>query len=498
MAQIGSGIGIGGESGAASLAAANPPLSATARADLLARLAALLGPRGLLADPADMARYAEDWRKLYRGAPLAVLRPDSAETLAACVRLLAEAGVGIVPQGGNTGMVGGAAPHEGGREVVVSLERLNRLRARDPVDLTLTVEAGMTLKAAQELAAEMGAFLPLSIASEGTATIGGVLSTNAGGNLTVRFGNAREQALGLEVVLASGEVWNGLRRLRKDNTGYALRHLFIGAEGTLGIITAAVLRLVPALQSRAVAMVKLPSAEAALALFGRIQRFDPTLLLAYEYMARHGLELVLAHIPGAEMPFALGDHHALIELATSRPGAGLDALLEDLLGEALEAGEILDAALARSEGQAQRLWRLREEHAEAQRLAGVAIRNDVSVPVSAVPTFLREAEAACRALIPGIRVVAFGHMGDGNIHFNLRPPEGMAPADFLARDHEVMGAVNAVVRRLEGSFSAEHGVGRLKTYLMEEWRGGPELATMRAIKRALDPRGIMNPGKVLP
>jgi FAD/FMN-containing dehydrogenase len=468
------------------------------RAALLERLAALLGPRGLITDPGDMARYAEDWRKLYRGAPLAVLRPDSAETLAAAVRLLGEAGVGIVPQGGNTGMVGGAAPHEGEREVVVSLERLNRLRERDPVDLTLTVEAGMTLKAAQEAAAEIDAFLPLSIASEGSATIGGVLSTNAGGNLTVRFGNARELALGLEVVLPSGEIWHGLRRLRKDNTGYALRHLFIGAEGTLGIITAAVLRLVPAFKSRAVGFVSLPSAEAALALFGRIQRFDPTLLLAYEYMARHGLELVLAHIPGTEMPIPLGEHHALIELASTRPDVRLEDLLGDLLGAALEAGEVLEATLATSQAQAARLWRLREEHAEAQRLAGVAIRNDVSVPVSAVPAFLEEAAAACRALIPGIRVVAFGHMGDGNIHFNLRPPEGMAPAAFLAHDREVMEAVNAVVRRLGGSFSAEHGVGRLKTYLMESWRGGAELAAMRAIKAALDPRGIMNPGKVLP
>lgn len=472
--------------------------AAAERAALLERLAALLGPRGLITDPADMARYAEDWRRLYRGAPLAVLRPDSAETLSAAVRLLGEAGVGIVPQGGNTGMVGGAAPHEGGREVVVSLERLNRLRARDAVDLTLTVEAGMTLKAAQEAAAEIGAFLPLSIASEGTATIGGVLSTNAGGNLTVRFGNARELALGLEVVLPSGEIWHGLRRLRKDNTGYALRHLFIGAEGTLGIITAAVLRLVPAFRSRAVAFASLPSAEAALTLFGRIQRFDPTLLLAYEYMARHGLELVLAHIPGTEMPVPPAEHHVLIELASARPEAGLEALLEDLLGEALEAGEILGATLARSEAQAARLWRLREEHAEAQRLAGVAVRNDVSVPVSAVPAFLEQATAACRALMPGIRVVAFGHMGDGNIHFNLRPPEGMAAEAFLARDREIMEAVNAVVWRLGGSFSAEHGVGRLKTYLMESWRGGAELGTMRAIKAALDPRGIMNPGKVLP
>ncbi len=468
-------------------------------APLLDGLRAALGPAAVLTDPADTAAYVRDWRGLYQGATPAVIRPADAAGVAETVRRCVAAGVAMVPQGGNTSMVGGATPDATGQQIVLSLARLNRVRAVDPRDLTMTVEAGVTLKAAQEAAAAAGCLLGLSISSEGSAQIGGVLATNAGGNNTVRFGNARDLVLGLEVVLPDGALWNGLRRLRKDNTGYALRQLLVGAEGTLGIITAAVLKLAPRPREVAVALCAAASVEAALALFGRFQAHDPGAVMAFEYMSGTGMGFVLRHIPGAVLPLAApADHYVLVELASPRADAGLRAGMELVLEAALEAGEITDAALAESEAQRAAIWKLREEHSEAQKREGASVKNDVSVPVSAVPAFIAEATAACAALIPGVRAVPFGHMGDGNIHFNLEQPEGADGAAFLARDHEIMDAVNAVVRRFDGSFSAEHGVGRLKPYMMPDWRGGPELAAMRAIKAALDPLGLMNPGKVLP
>ncbi len=469
------------------------------QASLLGALHAIVGARGLLTEASDIAPYLRDWRNLYEGRAAAVVRPASTDEVAAVVRLCAERGVGIVPQGGNTSMVGGATPDDSGQQIVLTLSRMARVRALDPVDMTLTAEAGLPWQRAQEAAAEAGCLLPLSISSEGTAQVGGILATNAGGNNTVRYGNARELVLGIEAVLADGQVFEGLRRLRKDNTGYALRQLLVGSEGTLGVITAAVLRLVPRPRDIAVALCAVPSAEAALALFTRVQRADPAALSAFEYMSGMGMALVLRHVPGTSLPLARpAQHYALVELATPRPGAVLQEALERLLAEALEADEVEDAALAASEAQRQAIWKLREEHAEAQRRGGASVKNDVSVPVSAVPALIREASAVCEALIPGVRPVPFGHMGDGNIHMNLQQPEGADGAAFLARGHEIMDAVNAVVRRLDGSFSAEHGVGRLKPYLMPTWRGGAELDAMRRIKQALDPRGIMNPGKVLP
>ena len=466
-------------------------------ASLLAELHPLLGPRGLLSDGADLAAAGQDWRRLYDQAPLAVLRPGSTEELAAAVRLCVRHGVAMVPQGGNTSMVGGGVPSAPG-QVVVSLARLNRVRAIDPVDMTLTVEAGVTLKAAQDAAAAAGCLLPLSISSEGTAQVGGVLATNAGGNNTVRHGNARDLVLGLEAVLPDGAVWNGLRRLRKDNTGYCLRQLLVGSEGTLGIITAAVLKLSPAVRQREVALCATPSTEAALALFARFQRHDPAALLAFEYMGGAGMELVVRHIPGAALPIAPAPHYALVELATPRDGNDLRGALETVLEAAMADGTVTDAAIAASDAQRAGLWKLREEHAEAQKREGASVKNDVSVPVSRVPEMLRRGEAAVAALVPGVRCVAFGHIGDGNIHFNFEQPEGGDGAAFLARDHEIMDAVGAVVRELDGSFSAEHGVGQLKPYMMPGWRGGAELDAMRRIKAALDPAGLMNPGKMLP
>lgn len=472
-------------------------------AALIAEFRAILGPLGLLAEAGDIAPHLVDWRGLYQGTAMAVLRPASTEEVSACVKLCAARGIAIVPQGGNTSMVGGATPEARPRQVVLSLARMNRVREVDTADMTMTVEAGLILTRAQQVAAEHGVLFPLSLGAEGTAMIGGLLSTNAGGNTTVRYGNARELMLGLEVVLPDGGVIHGLRRLRKDNTGYALRHLFVGAEGTLGIITAAVLRLFPAARETATALCAVPSEAAALALFRRFRAADEGAVRAFEYMSGIGMGMVMRTIEGTNLPLAgPADHYVLVDLFASRGAkdgvAGLRDLMESVLEAAMEAGEVTDAALSESEAQRAAIWRLREEHPEAQKRAGASVKNDVSVPVSAVPELIRRASEACRALIPGSRPVPFGHLGDGNIHMNLAQPEGMAAADFLARSHDIMDVVNAVVRDLGGSFSAEHGIGRLKTDMMEEWRGGAELAAMRRIKAALDPQGIMNPGKLLP
>ncbi len=475
------------------------PDTALPAATLLDAIRAIVGDRGILTDTSDTAPYAEDWRRLYQGRTNAVIRPGTTEEVAAVVRLCAQAGTPVVPQGGNTSMVGGAVPNADGSELILSTVRLNRIRDLDPADMTLTIEAGVTLKAAQLAAAEHGCLLPLSISSEGTAQIGGVLAVNAGGNNTVRYGNARDLVLGLEVVLPDGAVWNGLRRLRKDNTGYCLRQLFVGSEGTLGIITAAVLKLAPQPKEVAVALCGVASPDAALTLFTRFQAHDAASISAFELMSGLGMSFVLKHIPGATMPLeTLAPFYVLVELASPRLDAGLRDMLEQILEQALEDGIVQDAAIPESDAQRAAIWRLREEHSEAQKREGASVKNDVSVPVSKVPAFIRDATAACEALLPGVRVVPFGHIGDGNIHFNLEQPVGSDVAWFLRQDHSIMDAVNAVVREYDGSFSAEHGIGKLKPYMMPDWRGGTELAVMQRIKAAIDPAGIMNPGKVLP
>jgi FAD/FMN-containing dehydrogenase len=478
------------------------PDTAVARlvtASLLEAIRAVVGDRGLLTDPSATSAASEDWRRLYKGKTSAVVRPADTQEVAAVVRLCAEAGVPIVTQGGNTSMVGGAVPAEDSSELVLSTARLNRVRDLDPVDMTMTIEAGVTLKAAQLAAAERGCLLPLSISSEGTAQIGGVLAVNAGGNNTVRYGNARDLVLGLEAVLPDGTIWNGLRRLRKDNTGYCLRQLFVGSEGTLGIITAAVLKLVPQPKEIAVAFCAVATAADALELFARFQAHDVASINAFELMSGLGTSFVLQHIPNAVLPLeSPAPFYVLVELATPRPNAGLRSSLEHVLEGALSDGIVVDAVIAESESQRAAIWRLREEHSEAQKREGASVKNDVSVPVSKVAAFIEEATAACASLMPGIRAVPFGHIGDGNIHFNLEQPVDADPAWFLAQDHAIMDRVNEVVRKYDGSFSAEHGIGKLKPYMMPDWRGGAELALMRRIKDAIDPQGLMNPGKVLP
>jgi len=468
-------------------------------AGLIGRLRQRLGPGGILTDPVDTDPYCEDWRRLYHGRTPAVLRPASTAEVADAVRLCAATGAAIVPQGGNTSMVGGAAVSEDGAQIILSLSRMHRVRGIDPVDMTMEIEAGVTLRAAQLAAEEADCLLPLSISSEGSAQIGGVLATNAGGNNTLRYGNARDLVLGLEVVLPDGEVWNGLRRLHKDNTGYCLRQLFVGSEGTLGIITAAVLKLFPRPREVAVALCAVASPEAALRLLQSCQQHDPAAIQAFEYMSGAGMALVERFIPDAKPPLAApAAHYVLLELATPRQGADLRGGLEELLGAAMEQGTVTDAVIAESGAQRAAIWKLREEHSEAQKRAGASVKNDIAVPVSRVPELIRRAAAVCERLVPGIRCVPFGHLGDGNIHFNLVQPEGADGDAFLARDHQLMDVVNEVVRDLDGSFSAEHGIGRLKPYMMPEWRGGAELELMRRIKAALDPAGLFNPGKLLP
>jgi FAD/FMN-containing dehydrogenase len=463
--------------------------------EALARLKDAAGADGWTDDPDRIAPRLTEWRDRWTGATPLLLLPRDAAQVARLVAICAERRVAITVQGGGTGLVGGQIPQG---EVLLSTERLRTLQVMASDDAVIA-GAGVKLAEVQAAAREAGRFFPLSLASEGSATVGGLVSTNAGGTAVLRYGNARELVLGVEAVMPDGQVLDGLRALHKDNTGYALRHLLVGAEGTLGIITAAVLRLVPRPRDVAVALCAVTSLDAALALFTRLQRADPAALSAFEYMSGMGMNLVLRHIPGVSLPLGgPAEHYVLVELATPRAEAGLGEALETVLADALEADEIADAVVASSEAQRRAMWKLREEHAEAQKREGASVKNDVSVPVSAVPELIRRASAACERLIPGVRPVPFGHMGDGNIHMNLEQPEGAESRAFLARSDEIMGAVNEVVRALGGSFSAEHGVGRLKPGLMPLWRGGAELDAMRRIKRALDPAGIMNPGKVLP
>jgi FAD/FMN-containing dehydrogenase len=462
---------------------------------LIETLAARLGAAAVLTEAGDMAGHLVEARGLYTGEALAVVRPRDRDEVAFVLRECASAGVPVVPQGGNTGLVGGGVPYGG---IVLSLGRLDRIREVDPVNATITVEAGCILKSVQDAADSAGYLFPLSLASEGSCRIGGNLATNAGGTAVLRYGNMRELTLGLEVVLADGRIWNGLKGLRKDNTGYDLKDLFIGSEGTLGIITAAVLKLFPKPQARVTAFIGCASAGDALKLFERLRGAAGDQLTAFEYMPPFGLDIVLKHSPGAVRPLA-GSHaaYALIELSTPERDADLQGRLEAILGEAFEEGLVEDAAIGASEAQAQGLWQLRERLSEVQRLEGGSIKHDVAVPVSRVAEFIDEATVACEAEMPGLRVCAFGHFGDGNIHFNLSQPVGMDKAAFLAHWERFNRIVHDIVHRMNGSISAEHGIGLIKRDELTLYKDEVALDLMRSVKRALDPRNILNPGKVV-
>ena len=454
--------------------------------------------RHVLTAAADMAPYLSDWRGRYQGAARAVVRPASTQELAAVVRLCVAAGVPIVPQGGNTGLCGGATPAEDGRAIIISLGRMNRIRAVDVDNNTITVEAGCTLAALQEAAVSAERLFPLSLAAEGSCLVGGNLSTNAGGVQVLRYGNMRELTLGLEVVLADGRVWDGLRGLRKDNTGYDLKQLFIGAEGTLGIITAAVLKLFPAIRQRATAWLAVPDPAAAIRLLGLMRSLCSDRITAFEIIGRSALDLVLRHIPGARTPFSGdGDWSVLVELSDSSATVDLAAELEAVLEQAFAQDLVDDAVLASSLAQAQALWSLRENISEAQRIEGISIKHDIAVPVSRIPEFLERARVILQNAWPDVRIVAFGHIGDGNLHYNLSKPGELENEDFIARTPELNRLVHDLVNELGGSISAEHGLGQLKRDELVRYKSGVEMDMMKAIKQALDPDGLMNPGKVL-
>ena len=463
--------------------------------ELIARFAAIVGERYAVTDPAEIAPYLSEERGLYHGRSPLVLRPGSVAEVSAILKLANETKTPIVPQGGNTGLVGGQTPHQG--EILMSLRRLDRIREVDPTSNTMTCEAGVVLIKAQEAAAAAGRLFPLSLGAEGSCTIGGNLSTNAGGTGALAYGVARELVLGLEVVLADGRILNNLRKLKKDNTGYDLRHIFIGAEGTLGIITAAVLKLFPRPRAVETAFVGVPSPHAALALLNLAEERAGGTVTSFELIPRIALEFAVKHAPMCRDPLA-GAHawYVLLELS-SQARDGLRAQMEEILSAGVERTLVEDATIAASLEQSNAFWLLRHHIADTQKYEGGSIKHDVSVPVNAVPDFITEATAAVEAMIPGCRPVPFGHLGDGNIHYNVSQPIGADRASFVARWDEVNDAVFAVVAKLGGSISAEHGIGVMKRELLPGVKDPVAFELMRSFKRLLDPSGILNPGKVL-
>jgi FAD/FMN-containing dehydrogenase len=465
--------------------------------ELLAHLRSLVGPSGYLDQPADIEPYLVDHRKLYHGATSLVLRPDSTDQVSRILAACNEAGVGVVPFGGNTSYCGGTVPDEDGSEIVLSLARLKRVRTIDAVNNTMIVEAGCVLAEVQKAAEGVDRLFPLSLGSEGSCQIGGNLSTNAGGTAVLHYGMTRDLVLGLEVVLADGCVLDGLKGLRKDNTGYDLKHLFMGAEGTLGVITAASLKLFPRPVSVATALIAVPTPQAAVELLGRLRSATGS-LTTFELMPRIGLELTLKHINGVSDPFdAPSPWYVLAEATSPRADDPLESIMEAALGDAMEAGLLTDAVIAQSEAQRQMFWRIRETIPEAQRQEGGSIKHDVSVMISRLPAFMDEGAAIVKRLAPTARLVAYGHLGDGNLHFNVQAPIGVDTKAFLASAPAINEAIHDLIAEYRGSISAEHGIGRLKREELEHYKSSAELEVMRAIKQALDPNGIMNPGKVL-
>ncbi len=461
--------------------------------DLLNQFAAIVGEKNVIRDAHEMAGYMKEWRDIWVGKSPLVLRPASTEEVSRILKLASETGTAIVPQSGNTGLVGGQIPHDNGQELLLSLDRMTKILDVDAADNTMTVQAGATLKSVQTAADEAGRLFPLSLASEGSCRIGGNLSTNAGGLNVLAYGSARDLCLGLEVVLPDGRIWNGLRRLRKDNTGYDLKNLFIGAEGTLGVITAAVLKLFPKPRNHETAFIAVTSPQAAVDLLSLARDMSGNRVVAFELMPRIAMDFTVTHM-GITNPLAeFSPWYALSELADPTQGS-----FEKILEEAMTRGLVTDATVAQSETRRQALWAIRELMPESQKFEGGSIKHDVSVPVSKVPQFITEATLAVKAFMPEARVMSFGHMGDGNMHFNVSQPPGMDKKKYLDRWNEMNKIVFDVVLRFGGSISAEHGIGRLKKHHLPEIKSVVELQMMRDLKKLFDPKNIMNPGKVLP
>lgn len=461
---------------------------------IVAQLKAIVGPSGFTVDAAELAPHLSEWRDTWHGKTLLMVSPDSAEQVAAVVRVCAEAGVAIVPQGGNTGLCGGAIPDDSGEQVLLSLSRMNRIRSIEVNDYSMIVEAGCTLASVQDAAAAAGRFFPLSLAAEGSCQIGGNLSTNAGGINVLRYGTARNLALGLEVVLADGTIWHGLRALRKDTAGYDLKQFFIGAEGTLGIITAACLRLYPVVENSHTALLAVPSPDAAVEILASLRAAAADQLQAFELIPDRAIRYVLRHIPSCKFPGAL-DSPWYVLLESSN--VALNEELENRLMVFYEQGLATDIVLAKNRTEANELWHLRHSISEAQKKEGASLKHDISVPVSKIGEFLCAAEIAVQAALAGTRVVAFGHVGDGNIHYNLSQPKESSATAFLAQRASLGRVVYDVVTAFDGSISAEHGVGQAKVDDLRHYRGETEIRLMTAIKKALDPANLMNPGKVI-
>jgi FAD/FMN-containing dehydrogenase len=464
----------------------------------LARCRNIVGPDHVLADADSMAPYLTDWRARFTGSARAVLQPANSEQVAQLVRACGEAHVALVPQGGKTGLVLGSVPDASGRAVVLSLKRMNRIRELDPVNRTMTVDAGCILHDVQQAAAARGLLFPLSLAAEGSCTIGGNLATNAGGTAVLRYGNMRDLCLGLEVVTPKGDLWNGLRGLRKDNTGYDLRDLFIGAEGTLGVITGAVLKLYAQPKAALTALVAVASPRRALDLLTLMQDDCGPSLTGYELMSDYCLRLVTSHYPQLPHPFPQRHaYYVLIELSSNESEAHAIDLLETAVGSAVAQGIAVDAAVATSLAQSERLWQVREHIPLAQAAAGANIKHDISLPISRIADFIEATDAKLLRAFPGCHLVCFGHLGDGNLHYNVAPPENQTHELFLTNQHAINRIVHDSVDAFDGSISAEHGIGALKRADLPRYKSGIELDMMRAIKAALDPLGIMNPGKIL-